>query len=162
MVSIRMNVTVPKEIISIPGMRDKIARALRTKTGPELRTQFKKTTGGWEHKPDWSQKMTDRTNYLSVSVWASGPNADQYGLVNAGSPPHMITGKTGGLLKFQPGYRAATKPGKLMSRAAQRSGDYISTPVVSHPGFEGRAFDEAVAEKVAPSFAKDVQDAIRG
>jgi len=157
-----MKVTVPKEIINSAEKMREIERALRTKTGPDIRTQFKKTTTGWKNKPDWSQKMTVRTSYLSVSVWASGPNADQYGLVNAGSPRHEIRPKnSGGLLRFQPGYRAATRPGRLMSRSAQRSGDYMSTPVVRHPGFEGRAFDEAVAEEVAKRFADDIQDAIR-
>jgi len=163
MVSISMKVTVPKEIINSAEKMREIEQALRTKTGPDLRTQFKKTTVGWKNKPDWSQKMTIRTSYLSVSVWASGPNANQYGLVNAGARAHEIRPKnSGGLLHFQPGYRAATKPGRLMSRSAQRSGTHISTPVVRHPGFEGREFDKAVAEEVAPRFADDIQDAIRG
>jgi len=156
-----MKVTVPELVINSSVMRLQIEKALRTKTGPDIKRNFEKTVSGWKHKPNWSVKLTNRSNYLSVSVWASGPNADQYGLVNAGSPAHTISPKNGGMLRFQPGYSAATKPGRLMSRSAQRSGAFISARDVSHPGFEGRKFDLAVAEETAPRFAEDIQDAIR-
>jgi len=81
--------------------------------------------------------------------------------VNAGSPPHEIRPKSGGMLRFQPGYRAATKPGRLMSQSSQRSGPHISARAVRHPGFAAREFDLAVAEEIGPRFAEDIQDAIR-
>jgi hypothetical protein len=161
MVEIKMNVTVPDEIINDAQMRKQIEKALRTKTGPDIRRNFQKTTEGWTHKPSWSQKFTSRTNFLSISVWASGPNANQYGLVNAGSPAHRISARRGGLLRFQPTYRAATKPGRLSSRSPQRSGAFMSARSVNHPGFEGRRFDETVAKVVAPQFAKDIQEAVQ-
>jgi len=126
MVSISMKVTVPDEIINSAAMRSQIEEALRRKTGPDIRKNFAKTVDGWKHKPSWSTMLTNRSDYLSVSVWASGPNKNQYGLVNAGSPPHEIRPKSGGMLRFQPGYRAATKPGRLMSQSSQRSGPHIS------------------------------------
>ena len=161
MVSISMKVTVPEIIINSSVMRLQIERALRRKTGPDIRRNLAKTVEGWKHKPNWSEKFTSRSNFLSISVWASGPNRKQYGLVNAGSPAHEIRPKRGGMLRFQPGYRAGTKPGRLASQSPQRSGDFISANAVRHPGFEAREFDLAVAKEVAPRFAEDIQDAIR-
>ena len=160
--AIQIKVTVPDEIVNVPEVRTRIERALRTQTGPDIRRNLQKTVQGWKNKPSWSQLLTNRTNYLSVMVWASGPNASQYGLVNAGSPAHAIRPKGGGMLRFQPGYRAGTSPGKLTSRSPQRSGTHISARGVSHPGFEARKFDEAVAEEISLDFYYDVQDAIRG
>ncbi len=156
-----MNVTVPDEIINEAAMRRQIERALRTKTGPDIRRNFQKTTVRWKNKPSWSQKFTSRTNFLSIAVWASGPNADQYGLVNAGARPHRIAARSGGFLRFKPGYRSATLPGKLTTRVAHRSGRTISARAVNHPGFEARRFDETVAEAVAPQFAKDIDEAVK-
>ena len=162
MVSISMTVTVPEIIINSSVMRLKIENALRRKTGPDIKQNLAKTVVGWKHKPNWSMKFTNRNDYLSVSVWASGPNRNQYGLVNAGSPRHPIPAKSGGMLHFQPGYRAGTKPGRLMSQSPQRSGAFISSRgIPDHPGFKAREFDKAVAEEVGPRFAEDIQDAIR-
>ena len=161
MISISAKVTVPEIILDSAVMRLKIEETLRRKTGPDVKRNLAKTVEGWKHKPNWSTKFTDRSNYLSVSVWASGPNRKQYGLVNAGSPPHEIRSKSGGMLRFQPGYRAGTKPGRLMSQSPQRSGTHISARAVRHPGFDAREFDLAVAKEVGPRFADDIQDAIR-
>ena len=66
-------------------------QALRRQTGPDIKRQFEKTVDGWKHPPNWSQKFTNQANYISVAVWASGANRNQYGLVNYGSPPHSIS-----------------------------------------------------------------------
>lgn len=160
-ISVKVTVTAPKTLLNEAVIRDKIEQALRRQTEPDIKRQFQKTVEGWKHPPDWSQKFTNQANYISVAVWASGANKEQYALVNYGSPAHTITPKRrGGLLRFQPGYRSATRPKILSSRAPQRSGEYVTAFAVKHPGFSPRHFDEAVAEEIAPRFVKDVQDAI--
>lgn len=159
-ISVEMTVTVPELVISSDVIRGQIEQVLRNRTGPELRRLFKGTTDGWKNKPDFSQKFTNRTDFVSVRVWATGGNKRQYGIVNFGSRPHQIRPRRGGMLRFQPGYRAATRPRVLSSRSAQRFGDFIAARSVKHPGFEAREFDLTVAEKIAPGFAKDVQNAI--
>lgn len=159
-ISIQVTVTAPEILLNSEVIQDRIEQAMRSKTIPDLKRQFEKTVQGWKHPPDWSQKFKKQTNYISVTVWASGANKNQYGLVNYGSPAHSITPKRGRFLRLQRGYRSATRPRILSSRAPQRSGGYILYEKVSHPGFEPRDFDIAVAEEIGPRFVEDMQKAI--
>lgn len=156
-VKISVTVTVPDSLLDDSRVRDEIERVLRTQTGPDLKRQFSRTTEGWDNKPSFEQRFANRTDYLSVTVYTT---QEQYSIVNAGSPPHTISPRRGGMLRFQPGYRAATRPRIIGSRAKQRSGSIISARGVSHPGFEAREFDETIAEFIAPRFEEDVQHAI--
>jgi len=156
-VSVSITVEVPDNILNDADVRDEIQRMLRQRTGPELRKQFGKTVDGWDHKPSFSQKFATRNDYLSVTV---STTQEQYAIVNYGAPPHRITPRRGGMLRFQPGYTAATKPRVISSRAKRRSGPVIGAFSVEHPGFEAREFDTTIAEEIAPGFAEDVQDSI--
>jgi len=156
-ISISVKVTVPQSILNDKAMRAEIENALRGRTGPDLLRNFKKTTEGWTHQPTFTQKMSSRPDSISVSVSTTDR---QYGIVNAGSPPHTITPRAGGMLRFQPGYRAATSPRMIGSSPKQRSGATVAARRVSHPGFTAREFDEAIAEEITPRFTQDVQDAI--
>lgn len=160
-IKIKMRVRVPKELLSSAKVVDEIARAQRQQTAPELKKLFKQTVDGWKTPPDFSQTQAIGPNRISISVFTSGPNAGKYALVNEGSPPHIIRPRRGGMLRFQTGYRAGTRPRMLSSRAYQRFGNYISTGIVHHPGFDARKFDETVAEEHGPQFEKDMQDAIK-
>ena len=159
--SVQIIVTVPDSLINDARVRDEIEKALRTRTAPELRRQFNKTVEGWGHKPGFSQKFASRTDYISATVYASGPNADQYGIVNYGSPPHRIPARRGGMLRFYSGYSAATRPRVIGSRAKRRSGEiWVAREIPKHPGFDAREFDVAIAEEIAPGFEKDINEAI--
>ena len=159
--SIRITVTVPESILRSDFMREQIMQKMREKTGPDLRKEFMKTVDGWEGKPEFSQKFTNSISGLSTEVFPSGANRSTYELVNAGSPPHTIRAKNGrGLLRFQTGYRAATRPRVVGSRAKSRFGDTISAPMVRHPGFVAREFDMVIAEQYQNTFEDDMQDAI--
>ena len=157
---IQITVDVPDYVISEPAVRAEIEKTLRGTVKNDLTNTFRKTVEGWSKPPYFTGIYTSRADYLSIAVKASGTNAEIYSLVNYGARPHVITPKRGGMLRFQPGYRAGTKPRMLSSRPAQRFGDVIGARSVNHPGFEAREFDLAVAEDVAPRFVNDVQDAI--
>ena len=163
---IQMKVTVPKEILSVEAVRRSIADKLQHKTAMDLKTLFRGTTYGWSNKPTWRQKFTDHAAELSEQVYASGPNADQYALVNEGASPHDIP-PHGRFLRFQTGYRASTRPRVLSSRRNYRSGPFVLAKGVGgrfggkfHPGFEARKFDETIAEEYFDTFYHDVQNAI--
>jgi hypothetical protein len=160
--SIRITVTVPESILRSDFMRDQIMQKMREKTGPDLRKEFMKTVNGWEGKPEFSQKFTNSVSAVSTEVFPSGTNRSTYELVNAGSPPHPIRAKNGrGLLRFQSGYRAATRPRVIGSRGKSRFGDAVSVPIVRrHPGFVAREFDMVIAEEYQSTFEDDMQDAI--
>lgn len=156
-VSVQITVTVPDSLINDSQVRAEIERVLRNQTGPELRREFDKTTEGWDNRPSFTQKFASRNDYLSVTVYTT---QDQYAIVNYGSPPHTIAPRRSGLLRFQTGYSAATKPRIISSRAKRRSGPYVSAHLVHHPGFEAREFDVTIAEQMTPRFEQDIQDAI--
>lgn len=163
---IRITVTVPSIILQSSLVRNEILQKMQRKTAPDLRRLFGQTVQGWVDKPDFSQKFHNGTEAVSTEVWPAGNSkgAQIYRLVNEGAPPHIITPKGSnrrGVLRFQTGYRRSTTPRVLGSRANSRYGDTVSALVVRHPGFEARAFDETIAEEYAPTFAEDMQDAIK-
>lgn len=161
---IRINVTVPKEILNTAAVRRALAHKLSTKTARDLKALFGLTVAGWDNKPVWRQKLTNVAAYISEQVWADGPNANIYGLVSRGSPPHDIPPRNGGWLRFQTGYTPSTRPGFLTSIKSNRFGSMVYASGINnghfHPGFEARRFPELIAEKYEPEFRKDVQDAI--
>jgi hypothetical protein len=161
MVAIRISIKIPSSVFSTAGLVAAIEQAMKDKTAPHLKDLFGKTVQGWQNPPQWGEEQQTTQDRISMKVYATGNNADQYGLVNFGSPPHSIYPKNpGGFLRFQPGYRPSTSPGSLNSRAFLRSGSFISAQSVAHPGFEARRFDETVAKEYEPMFQKDMQDAI--
>lgn len=158
----KVTLKVPESVFDDQKAVQRIADAQRRKTGPDIRRMFMDTVDGWKHKPDWSVVQNIGSSRIAIRVTPNGENANQYAIVNQGSPRHSITSRRGGLLRFQTGYRAATSPRLLRSRPASRFGAFISTPAVDHPGFEAREFDSEIAEQYYDTFAADMQSAIAG
>lgn len=166
-VSITIQVEVPKEILSIEDVQRELSYIMATKTGPDIKRLFEKTTEGWsgEMNPHsrFGQVNFSIKNYFGVTTFKTTvfTYSKKYAIVNEGSPRHRITPRNGKMLRFRVGYRAATRPRVIGSRAPSRFGDFVSTPIVpDHPGFEAREFDDAIADEYAPTFEKDIQDAI--
>lgn len=163
MPNIRLKAIMPKDmsVFEANAYIGRLARKQLSETIPALETVFRHTVDGWEHKPQFRGQQKITRDAITMTVGPSGPNADQYELVNSGSPPHTIQAQRGGMLKFQRGYRAATSPRMLSSRAKYRFGGYVSTPLVHHPGFEAREFDAEIRDLFEPIFAADMQEAMK-
>lgn len=157
MVDVSITVTVPESILNDAQFRAEIERTMRSVTGPYLKREFDKTTEGWDNRPTFTQKFSSSNDAISVKVFTT---QEQYGIVNAGSPSHTITPRRGGMLRFQTGYRAATRPRVISSRAKARFGPTVSARSVRHPGFEARDFDVTIADDLRPRFEEDVNRAI--
>lgn len=157
MVSIRVSVTIPKWKFKDKKWVQGVADALVKKTAPHLKVLFRKSTYGWSKHPSFKQHLTRHAHELAMEVYTED---EKYGLVNAGSPKHVIGAARYGFLRFKPGYRSATTPGQLQSRRAFRSGKHVTSYGVNHPGFEARKFDELVAKEYEPQFRSDIQDAL--
>lgn len=159
---ISVRVTVPKEILNIPAVQQEIASTQREKTAPQLRRLFGQTVEGWGNKPRWDTKQTITSDQISIAVWAAGENADQYQIVNFGVGHYypIVPKRPGGMLIFQEGYRASTRPRVLSSRPYQRFGRIRRAMSVMHPPIEPRAFDETIADEISEDFSTDMQDAI--
>lgn len=162
MVSIRVKVIVPKVQFKDKRWVEEIADTLKNKAAPTLKTLFRGTTFGWSHHPSFRQKLIRRASSLSMEVYTED---DIYRLVNEGSPPHYIPKSGTTFMSFRPGYKAATRPGSLVSGRAYRSGKQVGAYRISrdkpHPGFEPRVFDEQVARAYEPILKRDVQAALK-
>lgn len=157
-ISIQIKVTVPKEVFKIEEWRRRVLHIQNVKTGPELQKLFRKTVEGWEKKPRFYKRKHETANQIGVIVHPAEDKAGEiYALVNSGAKPHTIRPRRGGFLRFQTGYRAASRPRFIGGGRKARFGRFISTPIVRHPGFEAREFDSAIAEVYAPTFFKDMQ-----
>lgn len=167
-----VKVDIPKEILNQRIVQDSIALVMRQKTAPEVKTLFRKTVFGWKNKPAFKQKLTRRAGYMSETIWAEGggtnsrgiSSADIYQMVNFGTRAHRIPKNGSTIMLFRwdgPGsYKASSRPGIIQSRRHSQSGLWRERWVVDHPGTEARNFDQAIAKEYAPTFRKDIQDAI--
>ena len=157
-----ITVTIPKEILSDKIVQDSIAQVMVKKTAPEVYGMFKGTVEGWSNKPAFRRKLKRGGSYMSMTVWATGTNVNQYELVNQGADPHPIpkTGTTFMRFPHGSGYKASTAPRILKSGPRSNSGEMIVKFKVDHPGFKAREFDKTIAKEYEPTFRKDIQDAI--
>jgi hypothetical protein len=161
-IRIQIKVTVPKEIFNSAKAIQAIAEAQRKQTAPDLKQLFAETVQGWNNPPIWGQHQTITRNKISIAVYPTGDNAQQYEWVNNGTRAHDIFPRNaGGMLRFRTGYTPSTRPRILSSRPFNRFGPYMSWAMVHHPGIrDPRAFDETIAEQYADQFEQDMQDAI--
>lgn len=137
-----------------------IESKMRTKTEPDLRKYFKDTIIGWKTQPEFLAHHFKTNSSIGVQVYTSNR---VYGIVNAGSPSHLIRPRQrGGILRFQVGYQSATKLGSLKSGPYRRSGITVTTLQVRHPGFKPRGFDELIADDYSPKFVKDMYETFTG
>ena len=161
---ISINVTVPKELISMPIVQDSIANFMVRKTGPEVKKLFRDTVYGWKNKPSFRQRLYRSMYKMSMTVWADDPNADQYQMVNYGTKPHEIRPRGNYPLRFKWGgygsYKASSSPGVIKSKRHYKTGPTVFMKKVNHPGNEPRRFDIAIADEYEDTFRDDVQDAI--
>lgn len=156
-VTISIRVTVPKSILDQNAVVSELKRVLRSKTGPDIKHLFEGATSTWDPPPLFSIADINRADAIGVTVSSSDR---RIGYVNFGTPPHVIRPKTGGMLRFQTGYRAKSRPGSLKSSTGGKFGPYTSQPFVHHPGSEARAFDQAVQDEYRGTFERDIQDSI--
>src|SRR3972149_419558 len=124
-IKITARVFVPDEVLNVPALRGRIEQTMRNKSAPEVRREFLKTIQGWDHSPDFSMRFNFGQSTLSATITPSGADATIWELVNAGSPAHTIVPRRAKQLRFQTGYRAATRPRVISSRAKSRFGEVV-------------------------------------
>lgn len=158
---IQMRITVSGDKLLSRRFVEAIQDKMRTKTIPELKDLFSQTTDGWKNKPDFNSRQWSTANEIGSEVFVDGGAAgDIYTLVSKGAPPHIILPKNRRFLRFQEGYSASTTPGLLRSVPNSRSGNFIKSTGVHHPGFEARNFPTTIKDEYGETFAHDMQDAI--
>ena len=137
---------------------------IRSDTVPTVIADFKRGVRTWEHKPDFSSRVTINERKVQVDIFPSGVNRQQYLWVHNGVPGRLITPRSdnkSGVLRFRPGYVAATSPGFIGSRRGFSTGGFISTSAVNWPGIKARNFSKTIAQHNRPRFANDVRNVLR-
>lgn len=123
----------------------------------DVSKDFKKTYSTWSHKPSFSIKRATK-NKLVGSIETDD---EIYNYVVRGTRRHVIRAKKAPMLRFQTGYRAKTKPGKIGSSGGGATGPFVSAKSVMHPGTEARNFDKIIATENQPKFRKRAESAIK-
>lgn len=156
---IKVTVSVPAWRFKDKAWVESVATTMKTKTYHDLRALFLKTVFGWsaKNKPSFTRHLTRRAASLSMAVYSRSSD-DIYNLVNVGSPPHKIPTSGTTYMHFKRNYKPATIVGQIQSRRAYKLNPWVTMFKVSHPGFEGRHFDELIAETYYDTFVKDIED----
>lgn len=137
---------------------DKEIRRAIDKTKRPVLKEFEKVVQNWEHKP----RFVARQEGFTITVRPVGRDAKIYRFVNDGTRPHKIRPRRAPFLAFQAGqYIPKTKPiGQFGGPGVVRNPQWVRTQEVDHPGTEPRHFDSRIANKMAPTLAKAMRDAI--
>lgn len=148
----RIEAIIPKMIFNT-SVFQRLAAAQAGAVALAVKRDFESTTKTWDHSVEFTMEYSAQ----EITV---GTDDELYALVNNGASSHTITPRRARSLVFQPGYKAKTSPGVIGSKSGGKSGDPIQVPSVSHPGFQARAFDEAIAKKHDLDFGDAIDKAI--
>jgi hypothetical protein len=83
-----------------------------------------------------------------------------FDLVDKGARPHTIVPKAAKVLRFMRGYKSKSSVGKLAAVSGGRTGEFVVTKKVRHPGFKGRRFLKTAQDKWQKKLVRDVNQAI--
>jgi hypothetical protein len=117
-------------------------------TGPIkdiLQTAFKKRVARWKSKPGFPARYSLIANSVgSILVYPSGTQVDKWKWTSAGTAPHAIVANKAKVLKFQKNYNPHTRPGNVYGGPGKKSGKWVNTPSVMHPGTAARDFEQNI------------------
>lgn len=126
-----------------------------------MTNDFDKTHNNWSAKsqPQTIVKVERKSNgILSALVELKGK---VYSILHQGiNKRYPIVAKRAKMLKFQGGYKAKTKVGRLASRGGGSFGPTEFKEAVIHPGFPGRFWDKLVAVRAEKKLVKLTEKAM--
>lgn len=143
-----------KAIIDVARHRQAIGDVL-DKTAEDIRKDFLKTVATWEHEVTFTIEVPDayvRTVSTADSI---------YGMLNAGTPPHLIFPRNKTMLRFNTPFQAKTVPQSISSGPGSVGSQTVFSRGVAHPGTKARDWDLTIALKWLDIFPKRMQQAIR-
>ena len=159
MATIGLKISVPKSWWSEENVLRELEKTLKKETGKKIQKDFRTTVKGWskEKRPKFPIRFRKNRNEMAVKV---STTKDIYRFVNDGTEARLIVPRKKSALRFQPGYRAGTRPGSISSSGGARSGALMHATYVRHPGIKPRLFDETILKRSRLPFAVDVNKAI--
>lgn len=140
-----------------PGLASKVEAAIKAqsqRSGGELLADLQRTASTWEHQPKFVLRISSREIEARTDdkVW---------NMLDRGTKRHVIRPKRpGGMLRFQGGYAAKTRPGSIISGNGGASGPVVWAKEVQHPGTKARGFSRRLQAKWKEKYPRDMQKAI--
>ena len=157
--SIKFKPIVPKKKFNKDAFTDALA-VVPVQISEFMTNDFDKTHNNWSatSQPQTIVKISRKSNgFSSALVELKGLI---YMWVHGGTKPHIIRPVRAKMLKFQSGYKAKTKVGRLASRSGGSFGPTVSSDGVEHPGFKGRFWDKIVAKRAEKKLPKLTEKAM--
>lgn len=129
----------------------------------KILADFEKTTATWEH--DVKFKASVAAGAAAGGIGVEVATKDKvYGYVDEGTKPHIIRPKKRnkrGLLSFQTGGHAKTRPKVIGSTAGRKGNKQVFAKEVHHPGTKARQFTKTISKKWQPEFRRQMDAAMR-
>lgn len=134
-----------------------VERGLR-KAADEALKDFQKTAATWQEKPTFSIEEAG-PGELAITT-----DDARWHWIDEGTKPHTIRPR-GRFLRFSPGSRPKTSPGRVTSGSGSRGSGVVYARVVRHPGIKARLFTKQIAQRwsrgVAPFIRAELEEANR-
>lgn len=137
-------------------LRNEVRNVLRRQL-TKARRLFEQTTQYWATRIDFDERMSMSGGVVFIEVSTDHP---LYYLLDVGAEEHTIDAYNYPTLVFRENYTSKTQPGVIDSQPSERSGDFQRKASVTHPGFEPRAFEEAIREEMEDEFIQETQEAV--
>lgn len=139
--------------------------------GQELQQYKTDVVRTWKNKPRFVTVIDITDNRITVLVDTKGDAKDIWRYVDEGtgkaagnrSDDYPIRPKAPGYpLRFQRGYNARTQPVAAYDVGdGSRSGDWVATYEVRHPGITPREFTKQARRNLQRTFRREIENAIR-
>ena len=147
------------EVIEPPEVRTRLVR--REIWNPirrfarAIRREFWKTTATWNRKPTFEWGASFKAG--EAKAW-SFTDDKIYNILNAGTSIRWAVMSQDFIPKTAPKFIGSGPGG---GHVVIRGGAMIKAGIPARPGIEARKWDEAVKEKMAPEFEKEMQSALQ-
>lgn len=152
MVNFRAKAILPG-VPTNPKLLETLLDAGNRRVADQIRRDFERTTRTWSKKVTFFVTKKKTGNAIE---WFAGTDDKVYAFVTLGTVPHAIRAKNAPYLKFQRNYKAKTTPNVLGSKQGGKSGAWVQTIEVQHPGTEARNFHIIIRDRFK---SKAVQEA---
>lgn len=147
-------------LLDIDYLRSELEDALdEVKQG--VLSDFESTVSTWETPVGFKGQKVITTSGIAVDVQPIGDGAKIWGYLNDGTERHWVGPRNGSALRFQPGYRSKTRPGRIGSGGGGAFGPFAFSKGHWVSGIEPRDFTGQIAEKWKPEFKRIGENAMR-
>jgi len=123
-----------------------------------LEDDLNKVVGTWKKKPTFRIVRKRERGHFVIGIFTDD---QRWKWIGEGTSPYIIRPKKAKALAFRSGYTPATAPNRFIARQAGRSGAFVLTKEVHHPGIKPRKFNEKLVKRNRPKFNQFMRDTVR-